>query len=171
MAIEIILRAIIIGVGATALMDVWTLARQRFFAIPSLDYALVGRWLGHMPAGRLFHPAIAKAAPVRGERVLGWVCHYLIGVLFAAGLLAAVGSDWLCRPAMVPALLLGALSVAAPLLLMQPAFGMGLAASRTANPWRARLRSLLTHLVFGAGLYLAGWLAAQWHAPSFCPVS
>lgn len=169
MTTEIILRAIIVGVGATALMDLWALLRHRVFAIPSLDYALVGRWLGHLRSGRLYHPAIAKATAVQGERALGWACHYLIGVLFAGLMLLAVGGDWLCRPAVVPALTLGVVSVAAPFLLMQPAFGMGLAASRLANPWRARLRSLVTHLVFGMGLYAMGWLSAQWYSPSFCP--
>jgi hypothetical protein len=49
--------------------------------------------------------------------------------------------------------------VAAPFLLLQPALGAGIAASRTPRPNVARRRSLVTHLVFGLGLYLAaeGW--------------
>ncbi|WP_127350177.1 DUF2938 family protein, partial [Enterobacter ludwigii] len=35
----------------------------------------------------------------------------------------------------------------------QPAFGFGIAASRTPHPWLSRLLSLLTHIVFGIGLY------------------
>jgi hypothetical protein len=31
--------------------------------------------------------------------------------------------------------------------------GLGMAASRTPNPLRARLKSLMTHIVFGVGLY------------------
>jgi hypothetical protein len=80
-------------------------------------------------------------------------------LLFAALFLAWVGDAWLQRPTLAPALAFAALSVAAPLLLMQPAFGMGMAASR--QPWRVRVRALLTHLVFGLGLYLMG-LLAQW---------
>src|SRR5690606_17845788 len=101
-------------VGATLVMDLWALLRQRFFGVASLDYALVGRWLGHMRHGRFRHAAIGKAAPVRGERLLGWVCHYLIGVAFAGALLVATGAQWLCRPTLVPALAAGLLSVAAP---------------------------------------------------------
>ena len=41
-----------------------------------------------------------------------------------------------------------------PWLVMQPSFGFGIAASRAPNPTGARLKSLMTHTVFGIGLYL-----------------
>ncbi|AYC33721.1 DUF2938 domain-containing protein [Pseudomonas cavernae] len=170
MTVEMIVRAILLGVGATLVMDVWALLRRRFFGIPSLDYALVGRWLGHIRQGRFRHASIAKAQAMPGERPLGWVCHYLIGVIFVSLFVAVVGPQWLCRPTLLPALLLGLVSVAAPLLLMQPAFGMGLAASRMPSPRQVRLRSLVTHLAFGVGVYLAGWLGAQLFASSLCTV-
>lgn len=157
MAVEIIM----LGIGATLLMDLWALARKRFLGVPALDYGLVGRWLGHMRHGRFRHVAIGKAPSVRGERLMGWAFHYLTGLPFAGAFLALAGGEWLQRPTLWPALAFGALTVAAPLLLMQPAFGMGIAAARTANPWQVRSRALLTHLVFGLGLYLTGWLVAR----------
>ena len=157
MAVEIIM----LGIGATLLMDLWALARKRWFGVAALDYAWVGRWLGHMGHGQFRHAAIGQAPTLRGERALGWIFHYLTGLLLAALFLAWVGEAWLLRPTLAPALAFGALSMAAPLLLMQPAFGMGVAASRTPQPWRVRVRALLTHLVFGLGLYLMG-LLAQW---------
>lgn len=36
---------------------------------------------------------------------------------------------------------------------MQPAMGAGLASSRTPTPLKNCLRSLITHAVFGGGLY------------------
>jgi hypothetical protein len=42
-----------------------------------------------------------------------------------------------------------------PFLIMQPSLGLGVAASRTPNPMQARLKSLVTHTVFGIGLYLS----------------
>lgn len=165
---QLILQIFLVGVGATLLMDAWALARRRLFGIASLDYAMLGRWLGHMRHGRFRHAAIVKAKPVRGELLLGWCCHYLIGVAFVGLFVAFVGAQWLCQPTLLPALLLGVVSVAAPLLLMQPGFGMGLAASRMANPWQVRLRALLTHLVFGVGVYLVGWVAAQLFALPLC---
>jgi hypothetical protein len=54
-----------------------------------------------------------------------------------------------------PALLVGIVTVAAPFLVMQPGMGAGIAASRTPKPAVARINSLLTHAIFGLGLYLA----------------
>jgi hypothetical protein len=38
---------------------------------------------------------------------------------------------------------------------MQPSFGLGMAAARTPKPAQARLKSLVTHAVFGVGLYVS----------------
>lgn len=151
-----VVEIMVLGVGATLLMDLWALLRRRWFGVASMDYGWVGRWLGHMRHGQFCHTAIAKAPPLRGERALGWGFHYLTGLLFAAAFLAWGGQAWLQRPALVPALAFGVVTMAAPLLLMQPAFGMGIAARRAPKPWLARQRALLTHLVFGLGLYLSG---------------
>jgi hypothetical protein len=99
------------------------------------------------------HEAIAKAAPIPGERALGWTAHYAIGVAFALILLGAFGLAWARHPTPLPALVVGVATVVAPFFLLQPGMGAGIAASRTPAPNTARLRSLLTHTVFGLGLY------------------
>jgi len=146
----------ITGIGATLVMDAWTLCRKRMFGIAPPDYALVGRWFAHMIHGRFRHEAIAAAAAVPGETGIGWTAHYLTGLGFAALLPVLWGEAWLRQPALGPALLVGICTVAAPFLLMQPGMGAGIAASRTRHPAAARLHSLLTHGVFGIGLYFAG---------------
>jgi hypothetical protein len=145
-----------IGAGATLATDLWTMARRKLLGVPAPDYGLVGRWFAHMARGRFRHERIAAAAPVRGERLIGWTAHYLIGVVFAGVLLAACGPAWVRQPTLAPALALGIVTVVAPLLLMQPGMGAGIAASRTARPGTARLQSLVTHAIFGLGLYAAG---------------
>lgn len=156
---------VLVGIGATSLTDLWGLARRRMLQVPPPDYALVGRWIGHMRQGRFRHRSIAAAAPVRHERVLGWSAHYLIGIGFAALLPLAFGSEWLRQPTPGPALAVGIATVAAPLLLMQPGMGAGVAARHTPRPAHARLQSLLTHIVFGLGLYASAALLAQLSAP------
>ncbi|HYC35272.1 MAG TPA: DUF2938 domain-containing protein [Usitatibacter sp.] len=150
--------ALAIGIGATAVMDAWTLARRRLFGTPLPDYALVGRWLAHLARGRFRHERIAASPPVGNERALGWAAHYAVGIGFAALLLATAGHEWLSHPTLAPALLLGIATVAAPFLVMQPGMGAGIAASRTPRPNSARLQSLVTHAVFGFGLYAAARL-------------
>jgi hypothetical protein len=155
---EFLICALLIGAGATAVMDIWAVVIKWLLGVPPLNYGLVGRWLAYMPQGRFRHDPIAASPPVRNEHVVGWTAHYLIGVAFAAILLAAWGLDWARHPTIVPALIVGIGSVAAPLLLMQPGMGAGIAASRVPRPAIARLRSLATHGIFGLGLYAAGWV-------------
>lgn len=157
---EIILRIVAVGAGATLAMDLWGLVLRRVYGVNGLDYRLVGRWLGHMPRGQFRHAGIGKAAPVPGEAAIGWAAHYAIGIAFAAGLVAVFGAGWLQAPTIQPALLTGLVTVAMPFLVMQPAFGMGVASSRMPDPTASRLRSLITHLVFGAGLFIAARLTA-----------
>lgn len=152
-------RVAVMGMVATAVMDAWLLLLNRL-GVPTLDFALIGRWVGHMPHGRWKHAAIARAEPVPAERALGWAVHYAVGIAFAAVLVLVFGPDWTREPRLLPALCVGVGSVVAPWFLMQPAMGAGIAASRTPAPARNRLRSLANHTVFGAGLYLAGVLVA-----------
>lgn len=147
---------ILIGAGATAFLDLWSAARARLTGTPAPDYGLVGRWLAHLARGRFFHDAISQSAPVNGERLIGWIAHYLIGIAFAEILLAGWGAGWAREPTLIPALIVGIGSVAAPFMLMQPGMGAGFAASRTPDPRAARARSLTTHAIFGLGLYAAG---------------
>ncbi len=143
------------------LLDLWGVFLNVAFGVPLSDYATVGRWLGYMPAGRFVHASIRAAPPVQGERIIGWIAHYATGIVFAALLVVICGEDWLRHPSLVPALLLGIITVAAPFLLMQPGMGLGIASSRAPNPSAARLRSLATHAAFGVGLFVAAWILAR----------
>ncbi len=149
----------LVGIGATALMDLWLLLLARL-GVPGSGFAMLGRWLGHFARGRFAHAAIARAEPIRFERGLGWLTHYLIGIAYAALLVALQGAAWLGRPTLPPALLFGAVTVAAPWFVMQPAMGAGFLARKTPTPLRNGLRSLANHLVFGAGLYASAAVLA-----------
>jgi hypothetical protein len=162
---DYLVSTLLIGVGATMVMDLGAIARKRLLGTPPPNYGLVGRWLAHMPRGRFRHDAIAAAEPVRGEGLIGWTAHYLIGVAFAAILLGVWGHAWIHRPTLGPALVVGIATVAAPFLVMQPGMGAGIAASRTPRPAAARVQSLATHATFGLGLYVAGWATSFWFTP------
>ncbi|HEY1057213.1 MAG TPA: DUF2938 domain-containing protein [Limnobacter sp.] len=146
-----------IGLGATLVMDLWLQVLKRF-NVPTLNFAFIGRWVGHCLQGRFTHHAIAKAHPIQHELALGWFTHYATGVLFAGLLLAVVGPAWLSAPTAMPALLVGVGTVVFPFFVMQPAMGLGVASSRTPTPFKNRLRSVINHTVFGAGLYTAAFI-------------
>jgi hypothetical protein len=148
-------RSALLGVGATATMDVGAELVRRTTGVPPLDYRLLARWIGHMRTGRFTHDNIADAEPIRGEAKLGLVVHYSIGVSFA-GLLLAWRPRWTERPSLGPAMAIGLGTIIAPWFVMQPAFGLGVASAKTPDPTAARLRSLRTHATYGVGLYLTG---------------
>jgi Protein of unknown function (DUF2938) len=158
--IEFVVRSILIGAGATVVMDVWAAVLRRF-GVPSLNFAFLGRWVGHLPRGRWLHQSIAKTEPIQGELLIGWCAHYSIGITFAALLLAVFGVQWGRSPTLLPALLIGIVTVVAPLFILQPALGAGIASSKTPAPVFNRVKSLLTHTVFGVGLFLAARATAS----------
>ena len=150
--------AIPIGIGATVAFDVWALALKLALGIPPSNICLVGRWVLYMGDGVFRHSSISSAPPKRSECMVGWVSHYAIGVMLASVFVAFVGATWLQQPKLLPAIAYGLITVVAPFCIMQPSFGLGFAASRTAKPWSARLRSIMNHLAYGAGLYLSAVL-------------
>jgi hypothetical protein len=148
---------ILTGLVATAVMDVWGLVRKPLLGLPAADYRLVGRWVSYFARGKFRHDSIGKAPAAGGELVTGWIAHYLLGLAFAFVFIVMAGPAWIARPTVAPALAFGLVTVLVPAGVMQPAMGLGFAASRTPRPGAARIQSLLTHSVFGFGLYLGGW--------------
>lgn len=155
------IRTTLIGLGATLTFDLWAIFLKRAFKIVPSDLCLVGRWIRTMPEGIFRHSNIRAAAQKSNECAIGWSAHYLIGITFAILFVALVGEKWLHQPSLLPALLFGIVTVLAPFLIMQPAFGLGFAASKAPNPMQARVRSLMNHTAFGVGLYVFGWLVNQ----------
>jgi hypothetical protein len=155
------LHPILIGVGATLTVDLWGLFLQHAFKITPSNFCLAGRWVRYMPEGIFSHSNIGSVPQKSAECIVGWMAHYIIGIIFGVIFIALTGNDWVQNPRLIPAMIFGVLTVSAPFFIMQPAFGLGVAASRTPNPMQARIRSLMNHLVFGFGLYLFG-LAGRW---------
>ena len=141
---------LVVGVVATLVMDLWGLFRKPLLGWSAPDYRLAGRWVAHLARARFRHQAIARSPAMRGEALVGWASHYLLGVVFAAALLAVMGMTWIADPTWLPPLAFGLVTVAVPTLVMQPAMGMGMA---------LRLQSVVTHAVFGLGLYLGAQVA------------
>jgi hypothetical protein len=150
------INVILIGLGATFTFDLWGLFLKLAFRIPASNICLVGRWLRYMPEGTIKHINISSSPKKSAECVIGWIAHYMIGITFSVIFVAFTftGSRWLQHPTPIPAFAFGIVTVLAPFFIMQPLMGLGFAASKTSNPTQARLRTLMNHAAFGAGLYL-----------------
>lgn len=149
---EFLWRAIVIGVGATMLFDLWS-QFLRLFGLPKPNWAPPGRWFVHALRGRFRHDDIARAEPVAGETAIGWAFHYGVGILFAAVLLGIWGLGWARNPSFLPALVVGLATVGCGWFILQPGMGMGVAASKRANATQIRVLNIVGHTVFAIGLY------------------
>ena len=83
------LMIILVGCGATLVMDAWLLLLKRF-GVQTLNFAFIGRWFGHLLRGRCMHPSIGKASPIPNELLLGWLVDYAVGIGFAARMRSCV---------------------------------------------------------------------------------
>jgi hypothetical protein len=147
-----VLTSLLIGSGATVLIDIWIYALNRIFGLPKTNWALAGRWFWRLPSGVVFHDDIAMVAPYQYERAVGWVCHYAIGVIYA-GILISIVPDWLPAPTLFPTWVFGMLTILPGWFLLQPGMGLGFAASKRANAWQIRCLNIMSHRVFALGLY------------------
>lgn len=157
----IYLQAVALGLGATVFMDLYAILIKRLFAIPSLDYRIVGRWLINLGKGKRLEGPIGQTLPIKNEAITGRVAHYGIGAIFGAAFILMVGPQWLAKPEVLSAISFGVATVAAPFLILQPALGAGIAARKTPKPNTARLRSLMAHTMFGLGLYITAVIFNQ----------
>lgn len=150
-----ILGAVVIGLGATLITDLWALFLGRAFKVSPPNFCFLGRWIRYMPTGTFIHTNIAATPKKSAECATGWIAHYVIGVAFALMLATPTSGRWLDNPSPLPAVLFGIGTVVFPFLILQPSFGLGIAASKSLSPTQARLKSLMTHAAFGVGLYVS----------------
>lgn len=149
---DLIYHAVVIGLGATVLFDLWG-QFLRLFGMPKPNWGPPGRWFGHALRGRFVHEDIGKAEPIANEVALGWLFHYLVGILFAGIVLVIWGTGWARNPSFLPALIVGLATVGCGWFILQPGMGMGIAAAKRPNANQIRLLNIVGHTVFAIGLY------------------
>ena len=99
-----LLQGAAVGIIATVCMDIWAVIAKRQFKLPTADWAMVGRWFGHMSRGVFRHRPISGAPPVRNETALGWIGHYAIGVLYGLAYLYIIRVGFSSEPSLISAL-------------------------------------------------------------------
>lgn len=157
---DLLLKGVVIGIGATVLMDVWAVFLWKALGQARPNWAPVGRWFWHLKNGTVFHEDISKAEPYAHELALGWAGHYAVGILYGVVLALLAGSAWFAVPTFLPAWILGLVTVGAGWFLLQPGLGIGFAASKLPNANKVRALNLISHTVFAIGLYGTALLIA-----------
>jgi hypothetical protein len=155
---EFIWRSVAMGVAATALIDVWAIILQRTAGFPLPNWAMVGRWVGHIFRGTFTHDDIGKAEPVANELAIGWIFHYVVGIAFGAATLILGGAGWAANPTWLAPMVVGWVTVGAGWFILSPGMGGGIAASKRPNAGTIRLLNIIAHTIFGLGMYACALL-------------
>jgi uncharacterized membrane protein YagU involved in acid resistance len=105
---------------------------------------VVGIWVAPLMGMPRMNPAEMLAGAMGGSLALGWIAHFMIGIILAAGY--AVAAPFISAPAV----LAGAIYALAPFLMAQllvmPMMGMPV----FSGSMTMAMGSLIGHLVYGA---------------------
>jgi len=154
------IRTVAIGIFATIAIDIWATLSNKVLKLPRTNWAMVGRWIGHIPSGKFAHHPISSSPVIKNELWVGWIFHYAVGVIYALLYVAYVFAMQDGAPTLASALVFGLITILSPWLLMQPALGLGICASKAPKPNLVRLQNLIIHSIFGIALYY-GWMATN----------
>lgn len=149
-----LLEILAVGVVATAASDIWQQAQRPVTGIPAANWPVTGRWVLGWREGRLYDPMIGSRTRLTGEATVGWLFHYLIGVIYGGIYLYLAYAVFNTLPTLLNGLIFGLITLAAPFLLMKPALGGGLFGLKAPEPRKGLFLSISAHAVFGAGLYV-----------------
>jgi hypothetical protein len=149
---DLVVPIAVAGAIACLAMDAWQQILMRVTGIPATNWALVGRWfVMGLKNKTMYQPTIDQAESVSGELKLGWIVHYSVSMLYAIiySLLMHVGA---IEPTVADGFVFGAASVVVPWFYFMPCMGKGIMGKYTANPSKACLISLSSHLVYGTAM-------------------
>lgn len=157
---DVLIKILLIGVFATVIMDIWATFSNRVLKFPRTNWAMVGRWIGHIPNGKFVHNPISSSSEIRYENIIGWMFHYFIGVIYSAIYVAIV--IWIQgnNASLLTAWTFGLLTILSPWFILQPALGLGICAVKAPKPNMVRFQNLVIHSIFGIALYY-GWLSVN----------
>lgn len=157
---DMVLKALALGIFATVAIDMWAVFANKVLKLPRTNWAMVGRWLGHIPKGKFVHNPIGASPGIKSELLLGWCFHYLIGVIYALIYVVLVYVLLGGVPTLLSAWVFGVVTVLAPWFVMQPGLGLGICAVKAPKPTLARMQNLIIHSIFGIALYI-GWIGSD----------
>jgi hypothetical protein len=147
-------RVLLLGVVATAVMDILSTLARKAHVVAPLPSTLLGRWVASMPRGHVRHVSIEQAVPVDHELVIALIAHYAVGVVFASLYLFATSRLHMLPRSAGAAVTFGLATCIFPWLLMFPAMGFGLFGVRGPPGTQLFLSSLVSHVAYGAGIWL-----------------
>ncbi len=150
---------LVVGIGATIVLDLWGVFTAKIGWMSGTHWPSVGRWLLGIPAGRLVLDASDTRPFTWREGAVGWAFHYVAGLGYAVMFPLFWGAGFVGAPTLPPFLLIGlVVSTLAGLVILMPGMGAGLFARRAPNTVGMILYVLVAHAVFAFAEYVLALL-------------
>lgn len=146
------IKTALVGIGATATVDAITYILS-LFTHKGHGIIYIGRWVAYAFNGTFLHATIIETPSVTNEVLIGWLTHYVVGILFAFGLIALFGKKWLAKPGILAAMIVANVTLFFPICILQPAMGFGIAFSKLPQADFLLAKIMLIHAAYGFGLY------------------
>jgi hypothetical protein len=150
---EAIIFGALMGVAATATMDLLAIASGRIGLTAGAKGEWVGRWYLGMLRGRFVHADIATTPRQAGEKQAALAGHYVIGVILAVFYFAVVRWFGLSPDGFFLALGYGFATTVFPWFLVLPSLGFGALGLKGPPELKLFRSSLVNHLSYGIGLW------------------
>ncbi|MHC4598423.1 MAG: DUF2938 family protein [Planctomycetota bacterium] len=161
---ELIIVAVVAGVMGTLAMDSLNYLFFRTGMLLRIDVRMIGRIVAGWPRLRFRYSHPGEIEPFAGEKIIGHLTHYAIGVGLA--LFFVIGWDLLFGGIASPgwALVYGVATTVNSWFIVYPSMGLGVFGKRSPERSRAVLSPLANHLFYGVGLavgiasYMIPWI-------------
>lgn len=153
-----ILECIASGVVATLFLDLWQRALKAATGLPASNWALVGRWFAGAARGAFFAGPVAQKPSVANEAAIGWIGHYLTGIVYGFVYVPLMRHGLGFEPSLLNGLVFGLASVVVPWFFFMPAMGAGMLAKNAPKPIVPCLQAMASHAAFGIGLAVGAML-------------
>lgn len=153
-----IINYILAGIFATAIIDISGILLNKIFGLPKTEWRFIGRWVFYMKDMKFTHGMnnghISRYSIAKNELLIGWIFHYMVGVLFSV--IYFIGETKLLGyvPNIVSATIFGIFTLVAPWFIMSPCLGNGVFFKKHPRKKLMRILSTLSHITFGQSLYL-----------------
>ncbi|ASK79359.1 hypothetical protein CF386_09865 [Paraphotobacterium marinum] len=155
---SILILSIFIGIIATIIFDLYSIILNFTFNIHDpINMNLLGRWIGYLIKGDMIFHNIPQLIPIKYELALGWISHYLTGILVSLFFLIALKFSKKSHSNLAIfsiSILFGWFLMIVPFTVMMPVMGGGYFASSTPNPEFIRWLVFFSHSIFGLGLFV-----------------
>ena len=126
---------VMVGCLSVAVLDLWQRLAHRLGGLPPTNWAVVGRWLLMLlRQGILFNTGLAQAPSLPRERLIGWVFHYVIGVVYVWVYVTLWQPNWGLDNPLTDGLLFGAISTVVPWFFFHAGDGCGAVRLAYATP-------------------------------------